>query len=313
LGVGAWLSKPIRQSELLEAILSLLGTPSVVENTVPVMAGATAAGAINQERSGKLQILLAEDNVVNQRLAIGMLTKAGHSVEVAANGKEAFEFWARARSREQGPYDLVLMDVQMPVMDGFEATGAIRAEEELTGGHVTIIAMTAHAMKGDRERCLEANMDGYLSKPINAKTLFNTIEKVAATTARRGGSEPTNAAADEKLDLAAAGRRIGADPELLAEIAGLFVEQYPKLLAEMDRAVALGDGTSLERVAHSLKGAVANFGADAAVNDADRIETLGHAGDFVAAREAVALLRNELERIRPALIEAGTSLAALAS
>ena len=161
-----FLSKPVSQAELLDCVVRVLGTTArngsggvtpITHDTV-------------REAQGGLHILLAEDNAVNQKVAERLLEKHGHRVTVSSNGREALA----ALDREA--FDIVLMDVQMPEMDGFEATAAIRAKESHTGGHIPIIAMTAHAMTGDRERCLAAGMDGYVSKPINAKTLFEAIE-----------------------------------------------------------------------------------------------------------------------------------------
>jgi signal transduction histidine kinase/DNA-binding response OmpR family regulator len=313
LGVGACLTKPIRQSELLTAILNLLGATIPDQSIVPAPVEVNTPQRVIQQPTTKLRILLAEDNVVNQKLALGMLTKRGHSVIVASNGSQALSLLAEQRSHKEQPYDLILMDVQMPIMDGFEATAAIRAGEQMTGGHIPIIAMTAHAMKGDRERCLEAGMEGYVSKPIHAKTLFETIESLGASTAGPGAFELPAPGSHEKFDLAAASRLIDADPELLAEIAGLFVAQYPRLLADLNGALVRGDGQALESTAHSLRGAVANFGARAAVEAAERIESLGRAGDFSEAREALVLLHDELERIRPMLTEAANQYPALVS
>jgi signal transduction histidine kinase/DNA-binding response OmpR family regulator len=164
LGVARYLTKPIKQSELLDAILQLLGTVQInrAERT-----GRKAS--LDPESRSRLRLLLAEDNAVNQKLALRLLQKQGHVVVAVNNGREALA------ALEQQSFDLVLMDVQMPEMGGFEATAAIRDRERKEGGHQPILAMTAHAMKGDRERCLEAGMDGYVSKPLHAKELFEAI------------------------------------------------------------------------------------------------------------------------------------------
>jgi CheY-like chemotaxis protein len=163
-GIAASLIKPISQEGLWYAILVALGTPAA-----PPAAPVPSSPDVGAEQR-QLRVLLAEDNVVNQKLAVRLLTKRGCTVVVANNGKEALAALAR------GPFDVVLMDVQMPEMSGFEATSAIRQRERETGGHVPIIAMTAHAMRGDRERCLEAGMDHYVSKPIRAQDLFEAID-----------------------------------------------------------------------------------------------------------------------------------------
>ena len=169
-GVGAYLTKPIKPSELLEAISVLLNMspPQASEE-----ASVTPFGL--KEGPSRLRVLLAEDNQVNQTLAVRLMEKRGYTVVVANNGKEAVERW------EQEMFDLVLMDVQMPEMNGFEATAAIRALEAESSGHIPIIAMTAHAMKGDQDRCLAAGMDGYTAKPIRVKDFFETIERLTST------------------------------------------------------------------------------------------------------------------------------------
>ena len=166
LGIAAYLVKPIRQTELLDGICQVLNKVSM-EKSRPLVTRHTL-----EENKHRLRILLAEDNLVNQTLAVRLLEKRGYSVIVASNGEEAVEAF------KNKPFDVVLMDIQMPKMNGFEATAAIRAEETLTGGHIPIVAMTAHALKGDQERCISAGVDGYLSKPIRTSELFSTIESM---------------------------------------------------------------------------------------------------------------------------------------
>jgi CheY-like chemotaxis protein len=166
LGVAAYLLKPVKQSELFDAIVMVLGVPGPEDE-------APSRIVMEQEfQRPPLRVLLAEDSLVNQKLAVGLLEKYGHHVVLASDGREAIA------ALQAHQFDLVLMDVQMPEMDGFEATAAIRAKEKQTGAHIPIIAMTAHAMKGDRERCLEAGMDAYVPKPIRARQLFETIGHV---------------------------------------------------------------------------------------------------------------------------------------
>jgi two-component system, sensor histidine kinase and response regulator len=177
IGVAAYLTKPVRQSELLDAILTALGTRQIKEASPAALATRHSL----RETNNRLRILLAEDNAVNRLLAVRLLEKRGHAVTVAGNGKEALA------ALEKQPFDLVLMDVQMPEMDAFEATAAIRDKEKHSGSHLPVIAMTAHAMVGDRERCLAAGMDDYITKPIRPDDLTavlarhshrNSIEKV---------------------------------------------------------------------------------------------------------------------------------------
>jgi CheY-like chemotaxis protein/anti-sigma regulatory factor (Ser/Thr protein kinase) len=166
LGIAAYLLKPIKQSELFDAVVFALGVNAVDEEIPSAAAPLPALG------HGPLRVLLAEDSLVNQKLAIGLLEKHGHHVTLANHGREA------VAACESQDFDLVLMDVQMPEMDGYEATAAIRALDRETGRHTPIIAMTAHAMKGDRERCLNAGMDAYVAKPIHAQLIFEAIAQV---------------------------------------------------------------------------------------------------------------------------------------
>jgi CheY-like chemotaxis protein len=172
LGIAAYLTKPVREQELLQAILLALG-PKPQTSPQPISPLITRHSL--RERRKSLRILLVEDNEVNQLLARRILEKHGHDVTVAANGKLALD----ALHAKQ--FDIVLMDVQMPEMNGYEATHAIREKESQTGGHLPIMAMTAHAMKGDEQRCLDAGMDDYLSKPIRPDALLTMIDKFCST------------------------------------------------------------------------------------------------------------------------------------
>ncbi len=291
LGIAAYLIKPIRQSELLEAILTTLGKSS---------AAATRPRLVTRhslrEARRKFRVLLAEDNAVNQTLAVRLLEKRGHSVAVATNGREAL---AALRTQE---FDVVLMDVQMPEMDGFEATAMIRAEEKRTGRHMPVIAMTAHAMKGDRERCLEAGMDAYVSKPINPEQLFDTIEHIDADLPP--GVEAAGAGAarvESPIDMTSLLARVGGDRNLLAEMAGLFLEEMPRHASAIGEALSRHDARSLERAAHALKGSIGNFGAQRAFDAALELETLARGGDLAPAKGAWQTLECELEYLKPIL------------
>jgi two-component system, sensor histidine kinase and response regulator len=187
LGVAAYLLKPIRQSELREAIARVLGAREQ-QGAFPLVTRFSVQEG--REPAPSLRVLLAEDNPVNQRLAVRLLEKRGHRVTVAGNGREALE------ALERESFDLVFMDVQMPEMDGMEATAAIRDKEKGTGQHQPIIALTAHAMTGDREKCLAGGMDGYLTKPIRSQQLEQVLEQYAS----RGGmaAEPVEAAPERQ-------------------------------------------------------------------------------------------------------------------
>ena len=224
LGVSAYLVKPVKQSELLEAILVAVGgqsslTGSLEKSTTSV-----------KKSSHPKSVLLAEDSLINQKLAIGLLEKWGHQVTVANDGLEAVKL---SGERE---FDLVLMDVQMPEMDGLDATRTIRRREELTGVHLPILAMTAHAMKGDRERCLEAGMDDYLMKPIRAEQLFQSLERIGAATAPVSTGTDWNsftATEGDHVDWNQASQAVNEDMELLHQVMQAFQEECPKLLETM--------------------------------------------------------------------------------
>jgi PAS domain S-box-containing protein len=288
LGIAAYLVKPVRQSALLDAIMTALGATAAEERDA-----APALPALGK-CTRPLQILLAEDNLVNQKLAVRLLQKRGHSVTVASNGLEVLA------AMETRRFDAVLMDVQMPKMDGFETTAAIRARENISGTHTPIIAMTAHAMKGDRERCLAAGMDGYVAKPLRAAELFEAVEgAVPAAAAEPAG--PAAPRAGTVFDEAAALRRLGGDAELLKELLGVFLAEAPQLMAQMHGALAEGDAARLRRAAHTLKGSVGNFGPSAVFDAAQRLEILAQNDSLAGAGELFEDLAADLERLRPIL------------
>ncbi len=252
-----------------------------------------------RENKKQLNILLAEDNIVNQKLAFRILEKEGYKVTIANNGKEAFSFF------EKQAFDLILMDVQMPEMGGFEATEAIRKKEKGRGTHTPIIAMTAHAMKGDRERCLEAGMDGYIPKPIKPKELFETIEDVVASCEWRVTGNRTDsklATRNSRLfDREAVIARVDGDTELLKEMVELFLEGSPGLLSDIQDAISQNNRNALERAAHTMKGSVSNFSADGAYEAAFNLEKIGLNGDLSEAEEAYVKLKEEIKNLRPVL------------
>jgi len=291
------LAEPSEQSRLLDAILTEMGEPGLEEPLNPAGPRVPAA-----EKRRHLRILLAEDNAVNQKLAVRLLEKQGHTVMVAGDGREALAALARR------PYDLVLMDVQMPEMNGFDATRAVRARERETGQHIPIIAMTAHAMKGDRERCLEAGMDDYVTKPILARKLYEAIEGLAPAVAPAGAGSPPappGAGADADADLALDGdrvlERVDGDVGLLRELVTMFLEDCPRMMDEIEAAVGRGDGRAVSRAAHALKGSIGNFTSGAPVEAAQRLETLGREGDLARLDDAWVALRDAVARFRPAL------------
>jgi signal transduction histidine kinase/CheY-like chemotaxis protein len=269
LGMSARLTKPVRQADLRRALLAALTERGVSpsEPGAPVEIAAPSPG--------RLQILLAEDNVVNQQVAVGMLTRRGHRVTVAASGAEALSLLERRR------FDVVLMDVQMPVMGGLECTAAIRERERATGEHLPIIAMTAHALKGDRERCLAAGMDGYVSKPIDRLELFAAVEGQGVTVVHARAYDPV-----------AMLRRMG-DLGLVRDVVALFMEDLPHQLDAIRAAVSARAPDRIERTAHELKGAASNLGAAALVEAARSLEVLGRHGAVDAADAGFDRLTNE--------------------
>ncbi len=307
VGISGYLLKPVKQSELLDAILMALG--QAPEERILLITRHT----IRQARR-RLDILVAEDNVVNQKLALKILEKRGHRAVVASNGKEAIE---KLRGEH---FDLVLMDVQMPEMDGLSATREIRnlkLETRNSKGQIStiqhpvssipIIAMTARAMKGDREACLAAGMDDYVSKPIKAEELFAVIEKFAnglqdkkkerPSLSSRGNEPP----AKDVFDMPKALEVVNGDTELFKEIATLFLENLPDNIAQIRGAIAKSDAGALDRAAHSLKGSVGNFGAKRAFEAAYRLEFMGKEGRLAGAEGALSELEQELKDLEIAL------------
>jgi len=280
VGIANHLTKPVDQRDLLTAIGQALSHD--VGQRAPLPASMLATDL--PER--RLHLLLAEDNAVNQRLAATLLERRGHKVTIANNGREALDALA-ARS-----FDVVLMDVQMPEIGGFEATGIIRERERASGARVPIIAMTAHAMKGDRERCLEAGMDEYLTKPLDSRRLCTLVEQMAAG---KPPVEPDLPPPSEISDHVLA--RVGGDRQLLAEISRLFVDDAPRHLEKIREAIEQRNGEALRRAAHGLKGAAANFEADGVVSAARTLEEIGRAAAFGRHEDAWRALTIETERL----------------
>jgi CheY-like chemotaxis protein/HPt (histidine-containing phosphotransfer) domain-containing protein len=261
LGISAYLTKPVDAPALHAAICRVLEDPSIQNARRP--AECLAAASAPQG----MRILLAEDNIVNQRVAVGLLKKRGHDITVANNGVEALAALAANH------FDLILMDIQMPQMGGFEATEEIRRRERETGGHIRIVAMTAHAMTGDRERCLAGGMDGYVSKPIDPTLLFAAVEQVGDDPPP--SADPHVAVAASPIDRETLLSRVGGDEELLIEIVQLFLVDCPLRVAAIREAVAAGDPDEIRLTAHALKGSASNMSADALTAAARTLERLG--------------------------------------
>jgi two-component system sensor histidine kinase/response regulator len=298
LGVSAYLTKPTKQSSLLDAIMTVLGSDVSNDTESPLVTRHTL-----RESMHPLSVLLAEDNLVNQKIAVTMLEKRGHTVTVGGDGVEVLALLEDSGSQ---PFDLILMDVQMPGMDGFQATASIRDREKTHGGHIPIIALTAHAMKGDKESCLEAGMDAYVSKPIHIDELLNAMAGLCDHARTDVKLESIHHAAKRpqgspSFDPAVAMASVDGDLELLAEVVELLKEDSPQTMDTIREAIRGGDANGLNRSAHALKGSVGNFGAHIAVELALALETMGKQQELTDAEDTANALEAELSRLIAAL------------
>jgi PAS domain S-box-containing protein len=239
-----------------------------------------------------IRVLLAEDDLVNRQLAERLLKKSGYQVTTVQDGREALE---AVQASENGGFDVVLMDVRMPAMDGLEATAAIRALERGSSRHVPIIAMTAHAMKGDRARFLGAGMDGYIAKPVKTRELLRTIEGVL----KAGRKLPFDLelASKPAIDWRRALAQVEGDPELLRDLLEIFAREAPGAIERLRASVEKKDSSSIEHAAHALKGSLANFGADAAVKAASNLEIMARNRNLAQTEEAFHNLEREIARV----------------
>jgi signal transduction histidine kinase/CheY-like chemotaxis protein len=295
LGISACLVKPITQSDLFDKIVQLLergGAKSTAEIESPEVAVAA--------QTRRLRILLAEDNPVNQKLAVRLLEKHDHRVSVVNNGVEAL------RELDRGTFDAVLMDVQMPELGGFETTAEIRRRETGTGRHMPVIAMTAHAMKGDRERCLAAGMDGYVAKPIQPRELYAALETAVPVDVPEGSPSSAEPLATDGLDWSSALKNVVGDRDLLRELVQVFLEASPAWLVELHRGIERQDAEVVKRTAHSIKGSLSQFGARSGAAIAQRLESLGTNRQFATCAATLGDLERELENVRPALVSFST-------
>ncbi len=289
LQIEAYLTKPLGQAELKEAILRALSSRTEQGET----SGLVTRHSLREWRRG-LKVILAEDNIVNQRLAVRLLEKRGHAVTVAGDGRETLA------ALEKQAFDLLLLDMQMPEMNGFDVAVAIREKERDTGKHLAIVAMTAHAMTGDRERCLAAGADGYVSKPVQPEELFKTIEEVLDGS--NGGGDGHHSGGRSVIDHAVALAQAEGDTAVLAEMATACLEDCVRLQNAIHDAMQRRDPTSLAVHAHTLKGSLANFAAKDALDAVCDLEKLGRMGDLVGAERAGDRLEECLERLRPELV-----------
>ncbi|MCA9084468.1 MAG: PAS domain-containing protein [Planctomycetaceae bacterium] len=307
LNIARHLLKPVKQSELYNAIAGVLMGETVQASIAP----ATSIEPLPSV--GGLRILLAEDNVVNQTLAMGVLRQLGHGVKLVSNGHEAVNEF------QTGNFDLILMDVQMPEMDGLEATAVIRAYEPTSGPHIPIIAMTAHAMKGDRERCLAAGMTDYISKPIRIRqlaTLLSQYEVQVAQTDNADDSPDKNSArsADETSDPAKdvdasaqhsslvnwedALAGVGGHRPLLKAVIDAFLVESLELIARVQESVESGNAAELHRAGHTLKSTLLAFGAEQPAAMARQLEAIGRGGSCDGADEITSPLMDAVHQVR---------------
>jgi len=285
LGCSAYLHKPVKQKVLADAIVAVFSSKPRKGTTDRLVTRHTLA----EQKHHGMRLLLAEDNAINRKLVTTLLGRTGFTVDAVENGQQVLE---KLKTEE---YNAILMDVQMPVMDGFETTHRIRELETEKGGHIPIIAMTAHAMKGDRERCIETGMDDYLSKPLQPQALFTVIDRwvqyaakevlgMAGSSQETGDSKETNTTHPEQesrgrekasnlpMDIEAALPRFNNDRAFLAEMSQEFIHHLTTRVAFMRSTLQANDVPGLNRHAHSLKGMSANFSANPLATLADKLE-----------------------------------------
>jgi CheY-like chemotaxis protein/HPt (histidine-containing phosphotransfer) domain-containing protein len=292
LGISTYLVKPVMHTELFEAIARTLRGQAMADEDAPDL---ITRHTMREDR-GSLRILLVEDTVANQRLTTAILEKHGHAVQIANNGLEALEALA------QDAFDVVLMDLQMPEMDGITATGRIREGERGSGKHMPIIAMTAHAMKGDEIRVLEAGMDSYISKPFRIAELLDAISKAVSTAVAPTEDAQSGPGSDgSDLERQAALDQVEGDEELLVELVKYILESAPEFLVEIRSALEAGDVPRAKDRAHALKGVLGVLGPNKTIETAVEFESRAADGDRDEITMAYDLLEREVEEFRERL------------
>ncbi len=286
-GLNAVMTKPVRQSHLLNTLEDVLGYTAISASRDK------DAGDYKVEQSAPLdlRVLLAEDNVVNQKVAMRMLEKWGCRTEAVFNGKEVLQMLADL------PFDLILMDVQMPEMDGFECTAAIRRMEKGTDNHIPIIAMTAHAMHGDRDKCLAAGMDDYVSKPVKPGDLYDKISKWGSILKIHDYREETQPQQPRKkiFDFERLHKSCGDDKEFEHEVLGVYIESAAQSIEQMAASIESNDGAQVDLCAHGLKGSSRTLGAEALGEACYQLELIGKSGNLELAEEALSKIRDEYQ------------------
>jgi CheY-like chemotaxis protein len=307
-GIEAFLTKPVKHSQLYDALATVMG--------IPEDAGAREERQLITRHSledararSRSRILVAEDNQVNQKVAVKILERLGYRADVAANGLEAVEALSRI------PYSAVLMDVQMPEMDGYRATAEIRRREESEKApHTPIIAMTANAMQGDRERALEEGMDDYVSKPVKPEVLGAVLERwISPDKEEKPGAAPALESADTSatLDVCVDYSVLESlrelqgegEPDILEELVGIFLEDAPSQLETLKEAAEKGDTQSIGRIAHTLKGSCGNMGAVRMEALYSELEDIGRSENLLDAPGRISCLEEEFGRVRAAFEE----------
>lgn len=297
-GFDAYLTKPIKRQQLLDCIAAVIGIKQ--QTDVGEKPGLITRHSIREINSKRVRILLVEDNTVNQEVAAGILTKAGFLTNIANSGLEAIE------AIKKSSYDIVLMDCQMPDIDGYETTARIR---DLPGSakETTIIAMTANAMDGDRERCLKAGMDDYIPKPINFRHLIAVLDKWLSAKTKNNNDAQKTSNEDQPhennhvFDKNAALNRIGGDMDFLIKVIKEFFKVYPNMLSDIHRAIERNDDKTLTYSAHTLKGTIGELSAKAAFEAALRLEMIGRNGDLTNVRNDYNTLLKEIDRLKETL------------
>ncbi len=290
--IAAYLTKPVRQSQLFDCLMNVVGQSSVDQNR---NVSREVAPIITKHSLGEIKpmpyklILLAEDNVVNQKVAVRQLDKLGYHADVVANGREAIQALARI------PYELVLMDCQMPEMDGYEATAQIRSLEGVAS-RTKIVAMTANALEGDRERCLSAGMDDYISKPVRAEELAKALERMFAASDR--DRECDAPSVSPPVDIDRVYESMGEEPEELHDILNTYLKEMSQNVAQLNAAIESGDVNKIGEIAHNCAGVSANCGMVAVVGPLRELERLGREGSVGGAAALGAQVTKELERVK---------------
>ena len=278
------MNKPILHRQLLAALAEAL--------RLTKSRSKSGESADKEIHDWGLKILLVEDNYVNQQLARMLLEETGNTISIVENGKLAVEAW------REGAFDLILMDIQMPIMDGFEAAAEIRKIEGDCDNPIPIIAMTAHAMRGDRERCIDAGMNDYVAKPIEVEDLYRAIRD-AANLDLRLEEKSSDEESSPGIDWPKALNHLGGNEDMLRHLAGIFAEDCERMLTELHSAIAKGDAEAIGRTAHSIKGSVTYFGMDDVRQWAEMIEKESSENDISQTPQVGNLIEQRLRATLP--------------